>query len=663
MAKVSSSGDGTGTVFALVIGNDNYLTTDVYRILQGAVNDARAFERYLLDPRAQKGLQVPPSNIVVLENATRANILSTFTSHFLDNPKIPDHGKATMIFFYAGHGTRITATDNMISTDSKVEAIAPVDERTTDAAGQYVHAIPDYILGWLLWELSEKKGPNITVILDSCCSGGMGRDVGTARNGNSVSRPVPLELDDRLWKGKGQTGTAMAYRAWSPSATSHLLMAACRHNETAREFEYGNNSIHGRFTKELIACLRRVPLENTTYAELLMRMPVWSGQTPHCSGFKMDQLVFNGNYPATGRRALPLTLHTPYDPDARILQSFRVDVGTVEGAVPGTEFAVHAGDNSFLCTLVAYSVEVGHTTLVTKNKQLVTIPEGARAVVLNWKNDAMVLHVHVPPDFPYMSDLFPRINITYQPTTRRYVQAQDLKTAGIVVRAEGQEIVIDQLTGTMKECQHETRFSVNGATAHLPAVVDGIAHFNYFLERHNGSDPLEAVTLEMHRLVGEFPGRKPDRGVGHDGNIIVNDEVHLTAQADAKYGFTIRNPSPVDLFPYLFFFDPDVYTIGCWYSPASVHDAPLKSNSVVTVGMGSERAFEFPSTLPPGVSPSFSFLKLFVSTEPLDPKWIQQETTPFDPKFEGPGRFPGSQEPLKSKPTWCALKVVMTLTA
>ncbi|KAF8214405.1 hypothetical protein K438DRAFT_1956484 [Mycena galopus ATCC 62051] len=155
MAKVSSSDDGTGTVFALIIGNNNV------RNSSWAVNDARAFEKYLLDPRAQKGLQVPPSNIVVLENATRANIISTFKSHLLDNPSIPDHGKATIIFFYAGHGTRITATDNMISIDGKVEAIAPVDERTTDAAGQYVHAIPDYILGWLLWELSEKKGPNI----------------------------------------------------------------------------------------------------------------------------------------------------------------------------------------------------------------------------------------------------------------------------------------------------------------------------------------------------------------------------------------------------------------------------------------------------------------------------------------------------------------------
>ncbi|KAF7355851.1 Metacaspase-7 [Mycena venus] len=656
MPKVTSSVDGTGTVFALIIGNNNYRTTDVYHILQGAVNDARAFEKYVTDSRAQRGLQVPPSNIVVLENATRENIISTFKSHFLDNPNIPDHGKATMILFYAGHGTRITATGNRISTDSKVEAIAPVDERTTDSDGKYVHAIPDYILGWLLWELSEKKGPNITVILDSCFSGGMGRNVGTARNGNSESPPVPLELDDYLWKGKSQDATMMAYHAWSPSATSHVLIAACRHNEKAYEFGYGDqDSIHGRFTKELITWLRRVPLEDTTYTELLNHLPVWPEQTPQCGGSRNDRLVFNGNYPApaTKQWALNLTVQTSDDPEASIPQSFRVDIGTVEGVSPGTVFAIHAGDNS-LCTLVADSVQVGHSILVAKNKQPVTIPEGARAVVWDWKNDAMVLHIHVPLAFPYMSDLFPTTNITYQPQSRKYVQAQDLVTADIAVRTEGQEIVIDHLTGTMLECQHEARFSVDGNTGHLPAVVDGIAHFNYFLERHNASEWLEGVSFEMHRLVGKYPGRKPDRSVGIEGNMITN------GAADAKYGFTLRNSSPVNLFPYLYFFDPEMYTIKCWYSPVSVRDAaPLKSSGVVTVGMGSKRAFVFPATLPPDVPTSFSFLKLFVSTVPLDAKWIEQETSPFDPKF----RFPIHQEPLKFSHTWCALKVIMTLTA
>jgi hypothetical protein len=118
-----------------------------------------------LDPREKRGLQVAASNIVLLENgqATRAAILDKFKSHFLDNPEIPDHGNATMILFYAGHGTRIEAPENRLASDEMVEAIAPVDERT-DTAGNYVHAIPDYVLGWLLMELSKKKGSNIVCV-------------------------------------------------------------------------------------------------------------------------------------------------------------------------------------------------------------------------------------------------------------------------------------------------------------------------------------------------------------------------------------------------------------------------------------------------------------------------------------------------------------------
>jgi hypothetical protein len=106
---------------------------------------------------------VPPPNIVLIENdkATRSAILSTFKSHLLDNTNIPDHGDATMILFFAGHGSRFEAPSDLIAPDRRVEAICPVDEGTTNDAGEYVHAIPDYVLVWLLAELANKKGTNI----------------------------------------------------------------------------------------------------------------------------------------------------------------------------------------------------------------------------------------------------------------------------------------------------------------------------------------------------------------------------------------------------------------------------------------------------------------------------------------------------------------------
>jgi hypothetical protein len=143
--------------------------------LEGAVNDANEFRKFLVDSREERGLGVPESNIRFLscrrptpeDRATRKGILDAFKSHFLENCDIPDHNPegvdATMIFFFAGHGTRVSAPGNLMSEDEKVEGICPVDERTS-LGGKYVHTIPDYVLVHLFQQLSETKGRNIVRI-------------------------------------------------------------------------------------------------------------------------------------------------------------------------------------------------------------------------------------------------------------------------------------------------------------------------------------------------------------------------------------------------------------------------------------------------------------------------------------------------------------------
>jgi hypothetical protein len=124
------------------------------------------------------------------------------------------------------------------------------------------------------------------------------------------------------------------------------------------------------------------------------------------------------------------------------------------------------------------------------------------------------------------------------------------------MRVEGQKIVIQDLRGSLLEGRRETCFLPGGNPARLPSVVDGIAHFNYLLTQR-AAKPLEGIALEMHRLVGEFPLRRPDLTVG---NLVDTGVVHLL-QENVKYGFTIKKMSKVDLFPYLFYLDPDDYKI------------------------------------------------------------------------------------------------------
>jgi hypothetical protein len=74
---------------------------------------------------------------------------------------------------------------------------------------------------------------------------------------------------------------------------------------------------------------------------------------------------------------------------------------------------------------------------------------------------------------------------------------------------------------------------------------------------------------------------------------------------------------------------------------------------MVTIGMGSQRAFDF--TLSPGELSSCGFLKLFVTSEYIDLGWIQQELSPLDPRFVGTGRFRMSHEPLDLRTRWDAI--------
>ncbi|KAJ7648730.1 hypothetical protein DFH06DRAFT_1209452 [Mycena polygramma] len=191
--------------------------------------------------------------------------------------------------------------------------------------------------------------------------------------------------------------------------------------------------------------------------------------------------------------------------------------------------------------------------------------------------------------------------------------------------------------------------------------MDGVVHFNYCLDVSAEAMPLKGrFELEMHRLRGEQPERKPNLAFGRDGNMVVDGAVRFQSDDGAIYGFTIRNISDVAVFPHLFYFDPVTYTIKQWYEPSR---AALPPGGTATIGMGDERAFEF--ELEPGQQESSGFLKLFVTRHRLDLGWMRQEMSPFNPRFQegleaaGRAKFEKSTTPMQ----WDALTVILTMTA
>ncbi|KAJ7801481.1 hypothetical protein B0H14DRAFT_3885047 [Mycena olivaceomarginata] len=101
---------------------------------------------------------VPNSHILYLENrnATRSAIISTLESHFLNNPAIADHGNTTLLFYFAGHGSRVESPGNILAADGKIEVLCPSDERTFSADGKYVPRDPQLSS----WEELLEIGPD-----------------------------------------------------------------------------------------------------------------------------------------------------------------------------------------------------------------------------------------------------------------------------------------------------------------------------------------------------------------------------------------------------------------------------------------------------------------------------------------------------------------------
>jgi hypothetical protein len=241
-------------------------------------------------------------------------------------------------------------------------------------------------------------------------------------------------------------------------------------------------------------------------------------------------------------------------------------MGVPAGVVPGTEFSVLDHDNHTVCTLVAQTVKIQETILVLKDSASldVVIPENARAVVSDWKNNEMIMRVYVPEGFPYIPALFPTKRLHLQPG---FVQATSREDAQIALRIpedDNDSVVVMRFTSTIFECEPEARFPLSPLkdALQLPAEVSGIAHFNYFLERRHGSAPLNGVSLELYRLMGNFPTRQPDRRFGQNGNLVIENQALFKWVGGSKYGIIIHNASPYDLFPYLFAFDATDYAIG-----------------------------------------------------------------------------------------------------
>jgi hypothetical protein len=313
--------------------------------LEGSVNDAQSMADLLTSPKfgfpannvallTDPAPPRPRSGVVVLPAAqtTRDGILESMQKYLVDLPQKGD----TVVFYDASHGS--------LRINSKGEKLQVMVD------GKLVHAdstlVPsDAYKGGFdvrdremtrIFNAALDKGIHLTVIFDSCHSGGATRGIGPKYKERSLAfdpRDI-AETADLL--PNGQPRPAPSEREDNPL----LVFSAAQQDQTAKEAPLSDTLTepHGAFTAALVEALQVLPA-NAPASVVYQRVKAVlegsgvSDQEPDldASSTRRQQPLFGGTAAENGK---VLTAALKTDENGLVL----LDIGRVSGIGPGSEF-------------------------------------------------------------------------------------------------------------------------------------------------------------------------------------------------------------------------------------------------------------------------------------------------------------------------------------
>ncbi|MBE9040011.1 caspase family protein [Oscillatoriales cyanobacterium LEGE 11467] len=170
---------------ALLVGINDY-SGDSWNSLKGCATDVLMQKNLLM-----YGFGFKEEDILVLTdedkpaNVTRDSILTAFEEHLIAQAKPGD----VAVFHYSGHGSQIQDPDG-ISADGLNSTFVPIDSPIVSDEGGIVNDIMGRTLFLLMRAV---KTDNLTVVLDSCHSGGGTRGNLTVRSRSGGVEFLPSE--------------------------------------------------------------------------------------------------------------------------------------------------------------------------------------------------------------------------------------------------------------------------------------------------------------------------------------------------------------------------------------------------------------------------------------------------------------------------------------
>jgi hypothetical protein len=214
---------------ALLVGINNYASQP----LEGCLNDVD-LQRNLLIYR----FGFNPKDILVLPDtrATRQGILTAFEEHLIKQAKPGD----VVVYHYSGHGSRIF-DPNPIVVEPGQEGLngtfVPVDSNLPAGYPDVGGSVQDIMGHTLFLLMSALKTENVTVVLDSCFSGGATRDarVRSRDGGKNVLVSSDEKTYQEQWLSRLKLSAEEFVRGYRAGVAKGVVLAATAPYQLARE--------------------------------------------------------------------------------------------------------------------------------------------------------------------------------------------------------------------------------------------------------------------------------------------------------------------------------------------------------------------------------------------------------------------------------------------
>ncbi|MBP0016711.1 MAG: caspase family protein [Cyanobacteria bacterium SBLK] len=628
-------------LYALLIGIDHYLSDrSSYGNLGGCVRDINHVADFL-----KLKLKVPDDRIFSLTASnigqpqppeppeklpTYENMVAMF-AHLTDIAQPGDQ----LYIHYSGHGGRAKTNYPQLKGEKGIdETLVPTN--IGNATARYLR---DIELAKLLERMVD-KGLIVTLVLDSCHSGGATRgndcDIRGLDTIDTTERPteslVATEAElTQTWEALTplETRNLTLGSGWLPQPKGYVLLAACRQNELAFEYSFDGKERNGVLTYWLLDSLYSLE-PGLTYKVLHDRIfakinSQFERQTPQLEG-EGDRIVLGCD-----RASIENTVNIiKIEANQRLL----LNAGQAQGLRQGAQFAIYPHNTTDFTSVqqrlaFAEITELGATQSWSELREIFSnepIKQGDRALFIHPRSLKLVQKIRLfsktepelPPDiYKIQSQAWETLSEAIA-TARGWLELaseDEVANYQISLNAKGEYEIGDPSGTPLKNVRPALEVSDADAAARVVMRLVHLAKYravqqldNYYHKSNLPGKKL-AFTVELAGMQTDYdpveaPEPQPLTDPGNTPTLKVGEWVFVR----------IRNDSSQPLNVTILAIQPD-------WSIEQVY--PYSGGNFITFDSGQEELLPLQANLPNGYQEGQDIIKVFATVGATNFHWLE----------------------------------------